>query len=257
MARPKLSLSISGHCHMELWLRAQGKEGEPFLPGTLRTFEIGHAVEKLMFDEIEIIDPYDGPKKIGNWWSQLPTLADPVTGSVIEPCKIPTRDRQREVDVMGWKGHIDAIGDPVGQKSLLLDSKAVELYSFKRASEASLLTNPFSREYVIQQEMLMEGLRLQGEDIDTAGLVYFNKVQSQIIIRFLPYDPNLVAEGKERLLTATAYTEPKPDWDWDKGSKLPIRCGYCQFKQDCAETRGQPISETLFDNKGKPYWNVL
>ena len=58
-----LSLSMGGHCRMELWLRANGYKPEPVTPSAERVFEYGDVMEALVFDEMTI-----GGRPVGNWW---------------------------------------------------------------------------------------------------------------------------------------------------------------------------------------------
>lgn len=241
---------MAGHCRMEIYLASKGYVPETPLDGAQRTFDLGHTVERLMFEGIPELD-------IPRWWpNRIPELVDYSTGEVIIPAKIELQDRQDEVEVEGFIGHVDALGGP--GEFFVFDCKTVPGRSWEKNINSNLLENPFSRENVMQMQFYLEGERRKRPALfseeSRAGLVYYNKENSRIMIRFVKYDRELVKEVIERLSWAKSGSEPVPDWAWQKGADIPLRCGYCSFKHHCAEMRGQAL--TLRQERGQPKWSV-
>lgn len=264
---------------MRIWLKGHGYQPEPTQPTTQRTFDYGDCIEWLMFNGLTIPSHHDdsGFKEAGNWWKKTDVLTDPKTGQFFRPPDIEIVDRQLEVNVGPFKGHIDGwglitllTGDPDTEEKdaapTLTDVKSANGWSFDRAKYEpfeditpfedvqQMKHNVFSREYVITQNGYMAGLQERGINTQRGALVYVNKEIGQIMFRLLRFRPELVEEGKERLSWANSEAEPKPDWDWKKGSDIPLRCGYCEQKINCGQVRGLPLTGPTFDKKGKPTW---
>ena len=239
--------SKAGHCRMEIWLDAHGHEPEPFPEQARRTVEIGVAVETLMFNGLTFVED-DGTKRtIGRWWDSLGVLKDPISGNKLDPSDWILSDYQREVDVDGWKGHIDAIGHwktPLVNRAVLIDCKTTQGYGYERVLKGQdLLKDPFMREYVYQMNFYMEGLRRAGVPVEEAILLFFNKEKSNCVYRTIAYSPDLVTEALERLSWANSGAEPVPDWDWPDKAVLPLRCRYCSQRVNCAGMRGMVLTE--------------
>lgn len=249
----ELSGSQAGHCKMELWLNAHDYPPEEFTASTLRTFDLGHMIEKL-FLETETVMRRGVAQEIGNWWPRLGTIWDRELGGSIHPEFCPPYDRQREVNVDGTNGSIDflinagrAHPNPTDAgydpRVVLIDIKSANTRSFKSNLKGDLTKSPFGREYVMQMQFYMEGLRRDGVDVSEAALVYYNKEASAVMARFILYDSALVEECLERLAAGRREAEPYPDWEWNRGSKIPLRCGYCNQKENCALMRGLTLEK--------------
>ena len=267
--RPPVSGSMAGHCRLEIWLAAHGYEKEPVQPGAQRTFDLGHIIEAAMFRGVDVptgnikpvLDGVDGTEtgwnteetqRVGPWWPNLGEVKDHATGQSFDAADATVTGYQREVAFAGYAGHIDGIlAIPSGR--YVLDCKSTQGFGYDRNLASSLLQDPFASEYVKQLHFYIQGLKDEGEAIEGGVLVYFNKENSQVCARFVPYDPAIVEEIRERLSWAKNEAEPEPDWKWEKGSEVPLRCRYCSLKQSCSGVRGIPI-ELGFTKKGKPTW---
>jgi hypothetical protein len=270
-----LSLSDAGKCRLYLWLKRHGYQKEEPTPQAQRTFDYGDAIEMLVFEGIKVASTHEpsGFKVIGQWWDLSTALHEPILDLWINPSIHPIRDRQREVKVGNYKGHIDGVADVVIRESLteklaesagvevamgdavttVVDSKSANGYSYDRACrDGDLSANVFSREYVISQNMYLEGV----PEAKQAILVYANKEHGPMMFRLLPRREELVEEGLDRLRSADATAEPRPDWDWEKGKPIPLRCSYCEQKWACSQVRGQALAGPVFV-KGKPQWMVM
>lgn len=264
-------MSQSGHCKLALWLEHHYPETKlPILPGTQRTFDMGHMVEKMFFEQVEIRGR-TGPELIGDWWNQIELIEDHVTGWRLYPSQWPVTQRQLEVSIGELKGHIDGAidadvemmrgGDAQEGKLVerwVLDVKSAAGFQWDRATfTEDLMEDVFLREYVRAQNLYVLAYREQ-EKIEAAGscLVFFNKEQSKVSARFLRFDEVIAADALNRLLAGTSTEEPMPDWEWKKDTELPLRCSYCDFKQGCADTRGMILEGPEISKRGKPIWTT-
>lgn len=261
--RPAVSGSMALHCRQEIWLSAHGYAKEDAQPGANRTFDLGHMVEAAMFQSAKFISVDDDgnleERIIGPWWDKnnpgyVGEIRDNKTGKTIQADMSQLSGFQRVVSFMGYKGHIDCLLK-LDTGTYVADCKTTQGFGYDRALTNDLLTDVFAREYVGQLHFYMAGLRAEGEDITGAVLIYFNKEQSKVMARFVDYDESIVTELKERLSWAKNEAEPVPDWEWIKGTAIPLRCGYCSFRQSCAQVRGLNLTQQ-FDKKNKPQWIV-
>lgn len=243
---------------MELWLLGHGYQGEPTLPGTQRTFDMGTLVEAAMLRGIELVVPNDDggldAVKIGPWWETLGEVRDYSTNKSFVAAPDQLSDFQRLVSFAGYKGHIDAILT-LDTGRYVLDTKSASGFSYDRAVTGDLNADTFAREYVGQVLGYREGLIAEGEEIAGGILLYFNKEQSKVCARFIDPNPEIVEEMRERLSWAKNAAEPEADWVWVKGMEVPLRCGYCSLRESCAQVRGLSLSQQ-FDNKNRPKWIV-
>jgi hypothetical protein len=259
-----LSLSMSGHCRMELWLTHKKRVPEPIEWGGQRTMELGSVIEALLFDDFEIPTAY-GTETIGSWLSEVDEVSDPVSGFKFSPKNTKFIHRQMEVDLLidgeTVTGHIDALGQDVAVNApgwTLFDAKSANGLSFRRALTEKLEEGIFARELYAQMQAYMRALQLRGIDARRAVLIYFNKEQSKLMCRLVPFDAERAEDGVLRLRSAMAQAEPEPDWPMAPGQDIELRCGYCSMKQHCARQRGFALE--LHFKKGRngetPAWRV-
>lgn len=252
--RRPISISSAGHCRLEIWLSAHGFPEEEVTPTVRRKFEMGHLIEAAVFDSVTIPGGSADDGKIGPWWTSLGTVTDHQTGKTYDTTKVEIADRQDEVEVDGFLGHVDAIGGP--EPFRVMDSKSMPTYSFQRNIKDNLQSNPFTREQVVQQQMYLYGEQQKRPSLNPqeAMLVMVNRDDLAMAVRVIEYDPKLVEEGRERLSWARSEAEPKPDYAWIPGMDIPVRCSYCSFRDACSEVRGQAIVKRV--EKYRPFWNV-
>jgi CRISPR/Cas system-associated exonuclease Cas4 (RecB family) len=252
--RRPIGLSSSGHCRMELWLSAHDFPDEEVTPSVKRKFEMGHLIEAAVFDSVTIPGGSADDGKIGPWYRSIGMVQDYQTGKSYDTTKIEIADRQDEVEIDGFLGHVDGIGGP--DDFYVEDSKSMPSYSFQRNIKDNLQSNPFTREQVVQQQMYIHGERIKRPslNIEKARLWMVNRDDLAMAVRVIGYDPALVEEGRERLTWARSKSEPKPDYAWTPGLDIPTRCGYCSFREACSEVRGQAIEKRV--EKGRPFWAV-
>jgi hypothetical protein len=116
------------------------------------------------------------------------------------------------------------------------------------------MANPFSRENVFQVATYVAASRRKWPSLNIDGgiLLLYNRENSRVAFRRVPDDPAIVEEGKERLSWADSPIEPVPDWEWVKGQRIPLRCGYCSLRAGCAEVRGSLLE--LVKERDGPAW---
>jgi hypothetical protein len=248
-ARPLLSGSMALKCRRMLWLKAHGAPEEPILPGTQRTFDLGILAEAAMLHGVDL-----PAGRIYPWWGNLGAVRDHAADIFFLANESPISDFQREVSFAGITGHIDALVKINGQ-TFVLDVKTTQGFGYNRHKTGDLMADPFAREYVGQLHFYMAGLKAEGVEIAGGILLFFNKLQSQVMARFVAYDESIVAEIIARLDSAKLELPPKPDWDWEVGEKIPLRCSYCSLKTPCAESRGVALLHNT-NGKGEPEWIV-
>lgn len=252
--RPAISGSMAGHCRMEIWLLGHGRQREEVHAGAQRTFDLGFIIEAAMLRGVEVDAGLPEPITVGPWFPNVGTVRDLVTGQSFESSEAVVTDFQREVQFAGYGGHIDGILHlPTG--AYVLDVKTTQGFGYDRYKTSNLALDPFAKEYVAQLHFYMQGLIDAGEPIVGGLLLFFNKEQSQVMARFVEYDPAIVENIRERLSWATRDAEPEPDWVWTKGLELPLRCGYCMVREACSEIRGLRLEQSYKKN-GKPLWRV-
>lgn len=253
--RDPVSGSMAGHCRTEIWCAAYGLKKEEPLPNVQRTFNLGHIIEQVMFGGLaeNTMDGHLEPMPA--WWPTIGEITDHSTGEVINTSEWEVRDRQAEVECEGFKGHIDGVAGHEG-RLVLVDVKTMPSFTWDRNLKDDLMGNPFSREYVFQLHFYMEGWNSSHPSpIKEGWLVNFNKENSKVAFRAVGYDPAIVAEMKERLSWARSPVAPVPEWTWERGKPIPLRCGYCGFREACANIRGTKL--TLQAVKGRPTWTPL
>jgi hypothetical protein len=256
--RPAVSLSMAGHCRAEIWLAAHGYGREEPQPKVQRKFDLGHLIEMAVFDVTQT--PNGSQAQLLPWWPhRIDEVTDYSTGITYNPKEILVDNRQMEVDVDGFKGHLDGVGGPDPYR--VMDSKSMPAYSFARNIKDDLLSNVFSREMVIQQNLYIHGLNQSGAlsvPVTDWMLVMVNRDDLSVAVRAGKLDMALVKEGRERLSWARSTSEPVPDWEWRKGEDIPLRCAYCDRRGPCAEIRGQGLEMRI--EKGaramQPKWRV-
>jgi hypothetical protein len=252
---------------LALWFIAQEREPEPVSAKSQRTFEIGNVTEELLLEKIKV-HTSEGEEEIGGWlWTLDEPLTEPVTGEKWKPGAM--FDRQREVSIVlpngrTVVGHLDALTIlPDGEK-VLFDAKSTQGFTMRRLSQpdSDLNEEVFARELVIQVQMYMKALRVQGDRVDRAFLGYFSKENSSLMFREVRYDPDLVAEGIDRLTAGLGDDPPEPDWAWTHDEQIPLRCEYCLMKFQCANERGftlekyQPMTKKG-EPKGDKKWKTM
>lgn len=256
--RPPVSLSMSLHCRAKLWLAGHGYAGEKPTSQAQRTFDVGHMAERAMFDGYPA--GYVCDEAVGPWWFAESQIRDNSSGVVLTPSEWEVTDRQREVELAGYKGHIDALLRHKTDGTVLLpDMKTASSFGYDKSLTGDMLENPFSRQYVGQLHAYRLGLLAQGQKVDGMLLLYYSKENSRLSFRYLPHMPEIDEEIHERLSWARAEAEPTPDYEWSEGRELPLVCSYCDHKTNCAALRGLGIQMGF--KKGRngtlnPSWTV-
>ncbi len=253
--RPPVSLSMAGHCRMALYLDSHGYQKEEPTPQAYRTFGFGHLAEKAMFDGFPAGSVTE--EAIGPWFFQEAQLRDNASGITMNPSEWTVTDRQREVELHGYKGHIDALLRHKGDGVVLLpDMKTASSFGYDKSLTSDLLDNPFSRQYVFQLHAYRAGLLAQGETIHGMILLYLNKEQSRLSFRNITHQPWIDEEIAERLSWAKANAEPTPDWPWTPREALPLLCSYCNQRTNCAAIRGMSLTQEFNKRNGNPIWKA-
>lgn len=253
MTRPPVSLSMALGCRMRLWLSGHGYENEPVTPTAQRTFDIGHLAEAAMFDGITV-----GTETHGPWWPSLGEIRDNDRGVTLNPLEWDVIDRQREVSLGGYNGHIDGLLKHKTDGTIILpDMKTASSFGYEKSLKGDLSdpSSPFSRGYVGQLHAYRLGLIADGVDVSAMILLYFSKEQSKVSFRHIDHNPEIDAEILERLSWAKSPMEPTPDYEWKAREPVPLACGYCSQRTNCASIRGFSL-EMEFSKRGAPVWRA-
>jgi hypothetical protein len=141
-------------------------------------------------------------------------------------------EEQKEIEVNGVKGHIDAIIDGV-----VVDVKSASPFGYKKFQNNAILEeDPFG---YVQQLAGYSDVLTPGQPGAWAA---FNKVSGEICVSYL--SPSIIKDYKpepriEHLKTVIALPEPPelcytPVPDGKSGNmKLPTPCSYCKHKFRC------------------------
>lgn len=141
------------------------------------------------------------------------------------------RDEQREVNLFGVRGHIDAVID--GE---LVDVKSASTYSFQKFRNHTLeQDDPFG--YLTQLDGYLESL--DNVNKTRAHFLAIDKQNGHIALdthakQIVDYE-KLVTDKKEMLACPTAPARGYSDEpDGASGNrKLGVACSYCAFKSSC------------------------
>lgn len=198
-----LRFSALGKPNRQMWYEAHPLEGskEEMLPKTYLKFMYGAIIEELLLFLV---------KEAGHEVS----------------------DEQREVDVDGVKGHIDAIIDGV-----VVDVKSASPYGFKKFKDRTIFEDD-AFGYIDQ----LSGYANVLTPGKAAAWVAFDKVAGDICVTDLVpvvIDHHQPAERITELRKVIASEEPpercyEPVADGKSGNlKLPTPCSYCHHKYRC------------------------
>jgi hypothetical protein len=195
---PRLRMSNIGTPDRKLWYIMHSQAQDNLKPSQAISFMYGHMVEQLLL------------------------LLAREAGHVVE-------DEQKEVELEGIKGHLDAKIDGV-----LLDCKGMSNYGFQKFLTGAVLTND-SFGYIPQ----ISGYA-QAEEAKTAGFFVFNKERGTICL-FLLDDMDLInAKARiQHVKEMVAKKEPPkrcfaPEEEGKSGNLiLKKECGYCPFHKEC------------------------
>lgn len=195
---------------------------------TLRMSNIGKP-DRMLWYECKSDIPkgdFNGPTYLkflyGDLIEEIVLFLAEVAGHTVE-------DRQREVNVDGIVGHIDAVVDGV-----LIDVKSTSPHSFKKFKDGTLRNDdPFA--YIPQ----LSGY-LQGTGIEHGGYIAVDKQNGNIA--FMPLteeDEYDVKERIQKIKEVVASEDPPPrcfspePMGKSGNLKLPAGCSYCSFNLEC------------------------
>ncbi len=187
---------IGRPCGRETWYRYHGIAGTPISAKLRTTFEIGHRLESMLLDYIEMsgID-VERPSESNNYLF----------------CQDP--------EILVFQGHMDAILN----KDYVLDIKTAKNSSFNQFTEHGL--KKWSPAYYSQMQsyMGMTGLH-------EAVLLAINKDTSQMHEEWVEYDDYEYSQLRMRALAISSLDEPPA-----RINVNPIYyvCRMCQFKTIC------------------------
>lgn len=199
-----LRMSNVGKPECQLWYQMNGYEGERLTPKTFMKFLYGDIIEALLLFLVR------------------------EAGHTVE-------HEQREVEIDGIKGHIDAVIDGV-----VVDVKSASPHGFKKFDNGTLVEDdPFG--YVQQISNYVQALR-EETGSESGGFLAMDKVSGDICVMEVgpgithQYSPN---ERIARVKDVIASDTPPPRCftdvpDGKSGNmKLPTTCSYCPFKHEC------------------------
>ncbi len=187
---------IGRPCGRETWYRYQGIDGAPISAALRTTFEIGHRLEAMLLDYIELsgID-VERPSESNNYLF----------------CE--------DAEIKVFQGHMDAILN----QSYVLDIKTAKHSSFNQFKSLGL--KGWSPAYYAQMQayMGMTGLK-------EAVLLAIDKDTSQLHEEWLDYDDYEYSQLRMRALAISTLDEPPA-----RINKSPLYyvCQRCQFKAIC------------------------
>jgi hypothetical protein len=138
-------------------------------------------------------------------------------------------DRQKEVELEGVKGHIDAVID-----GALVDVKSASDYGFKKFKQNTLENNdPFG--YIYQISAYMEAL-----DLDEGGFLAINKNNGEICM--MQVDELMLINASDRVKHLKKMVKNKnipercfdPIPDGNSGNMILVKdCVFCDYKSKC------------------------
>ena len=195
---------------------------------TLRMSNVGKPDRMLWYECNPYVqkEEFNGPTYLkflyGDLIEEVVLLLAEVSGHTV-------KDRQREVDVGGILGHIDAVIDDV-----LVDVKSTSPYSFKKFKDGTLRDDdPFA--YIPQ----LSGY-LQGTKMTDGAYVAVDKQNGYITVMGLEDTDRVdIKERIDHIKEVVSLKEPpkrcfSPEPMGKSGNlKLPTGCSYCPFKVEC------------------------
>lgn len=195
---------------------------------TLRMSNIGKPDRMLWYE----CNPYVKKEELNG-----PTYLKFLYGDIIEEVILllaevsghDVKDRQRQVDVNGIIGHIDAVIDGV-----LVDVKSTSPHSFKKFKDGTLKNDdPFA--YVPQ----LSGY-LSGTNITDGAYVAVDKQNGYITVMSLEETDKVdIHQRIDHIKEVVEKKEPPPrcfspePMGKSGNLKLPAGCSYCPFKLEC------------------------
>ena len=196
--RKRLRLSAIGRTHRKLWYEINDPVPRNESPALRMRFFYGHLLEALLLYLVT------------------------ESGHKVE-------DRQKEVELEGVKGHIDAVID-----GALVDVKSASDYGFKKFKQNTLEDNdPFG--YISQISAYMEAL-----DLDEGGFLAINKNNGEICM--MQVDELMLINASNRVKHLKKMVKNKnipercftPIPDGNSGNMILVKdCVFCDYKNKC------------------------
>ena len=204
-------------------------------PPTLRMSNLGAPARKLWYtinhpEKQEVLSPFVRIKFLyGDILEELLLFLAAEAGHKVE-------HQQKEVNLHGIKGHIDAIID-----GHLVDCKSASTFSFKKFAEHRIREDdPFN--YYVQLMGYLTALQEDDavEDKDKASFLVIDKTLGHLTLDTYSRDRRFDFEKYvEDKVKGIAQETPPPlcyeDVPEGKSGnmKLGVQCSYCSFKGDC------------------------
>ena len=196
--RSMFGLSQVGDCARKLTYIALGYTPEPIPARTQRIFALGNKGEDILAEEIT------------------------KRGYILS-------EQQREIDVLGVKGHIDGIID----HKYLWECKTANSRSFRKNKSGIKKNSP---QYYDQVQSYLHGLYKQNLNIFKCFFTILNKDTSEIYQEIIPYDQNQILNILDKISFIQGHIDRKELCPIPEG--LAWQCGYCQFAKYCKEKPG-------------------
>jgi len=221
--KSNLRLSQVGRCVRQQWYSIKGFDGEPLNPRTRMTFLFGDIIEAVVV-------------------------------ALAKTAGVNLFDQQKEVKVLGVKGHIDGIIMD-GKKACLFECKSMSDAGFK-SLERNGLEDDFG--YLTQANLYMHALGL-----DVGYLVAVNKNTGHIAEVEIHKDYDIInkALSNIKIVRKCLKKDTLPDRSFEAtdeifrnkptGRKiLPVQCAYCPYKEHCWD------NITMEFKNNRPIWVV-
>jgi len=203
--------------------------------GTLRTSNIGKPCNRQLYYEVNSPEEKEPLPPQARMKFLFGHILEEVMLFLCEEAGHSVEGRQDEIDIVGIKGHRDAVIDGV-----VVDVKSASTYSFKKFEEHNLeQDDPFG--YMDQiQSYLHAG---QEDDLVTdkerCAFLVVDKTLGNICLDVYPRRPFPIEKLYEYKKDMVAREDPPrrgfdPVPDGKSGNmKLPMACSYCDFKNLC------------------------
>lgn len=195
---------------------------------TLRMSNIGKPDRMLWYECNPSVqkEEFNGPTYLKFLYGDL---VEEVVLFLAEVAGHSVKDRQKEVNVSGIVGHIDAVLDDV-----LIDVKSTSSQSFKKFKDGTLKNDdPFA--YIPQ----LSGY-LQGTGIKDGAYVAVDKQNGHITVMTLQDTDSVDIQKRINYILDVVKTEEPPPRCYSPepmgksgNLKLPVGCSYCPFKLEC------------------------
>lgn len=189
----------------------------------------GDCPRKLTYWRLGVPESDPIPERMGVVWS-IGDAIESALDQALSRSGIPIHSYQRKIRIPFRYGTIFGRIDRIIEPDTVLDYKSINRYGFDE-----VLDSGPKREHVLQVNLYLHGLHLEGENRFTRGLVlYVNKDNGMLYEATFDYDPQLALESirlfelvEEHAMAGTLPERP------DGFTPATFPCTYCSWRSLC------------------------